>query len=368
MPGFTTRLGRKGCDCSSSYGSLASQPMIRVENVTKYYGARPAVADLSFEIAEGECVGFLGLNGAGKTTTLRLLSCLLMPTSGRISVQGFDAERDAHAIRERIGFLPDTPPVYGEMTVREYLVFAGKLRGMSGPDVRSRLPEVYRLCGLADVADQAIQTLSHGYRQRVGIGQAIIHRPALLILDEPIQGLDPMQIVEMREMIRGLRGEHTILLSSHILSEIQRTCDRILMLHKGRISASGTEEELLRRFGGSWQISIDVRATEDAARAALAGALASHDAVMRTAPAGEGVLRLEVSAKTDIREQLSRAVFEGGLGLIGLQYNQANLERVFVELAENTGPVASPLPVAATVSASESEPEQISPPDAGGAV
>ncbi|MDX1579973.1 MAG: ABC transporter ATP-binding protein, partial [Gemmatimonadota bacterium] len=252
--------------------------MIVVDRVSKYYGSSAAVSDLDFTIEEGECVGFLGLNGAGKSTTLRMLSCLLLPTSGRISIRGFDVEDEPHEIRKLIGYLPDNPPLYPEMRVIEFLRFAGRLRRMSKAEVEKRLPEVIEVTGLEEVADQPISTLSHGYRQRVGIAQAIVHRPALLILDEPIQGLDPVQIVEMRELIRSLRGEHTILLSSHILSEIERTCDRILMLHKGRIVAKGTEEELVGRTQGaaayrdaagqSW-LQLEVRGDEAAVRGAL---------------------------------------------------------------------------------------------------
>ncbi|MFW6023533.1 MAG: ABC transporter ATP-binding protein, partial [Myxococcota bacterium] len=243
--------------------------MIVVDHVTKYYGANPAVRDLDFRIEEGECVGFLGLNGAGKTTTLNLLSCLLLPTSGKVTIRGLDAEEEPHEIRKFIGYLPDAPPVYGEMRVTEFVRFAGRLRRMTSAAVKERLPEVIDICGLREVADQAIGTLSHGYRQRVGIAQAIVHKPALLILDEPIQGLDPVQIVEMREMIRSLRGEHTILLSTHILSEIEQTCDRILMLHEGRITAQGTEEELASQFGGGVGIELEVRGEEGAVRQAL---------------------------------------------------------------------------------------------------
>src|SRR4051812_35398015 len=184
--------------------------MIVVEKVSKYYGAHCAVTDLSFQIREGECIGFLGLNGAGKSTTLRLLSCLLLPTSGRIRVRDMDVVDNPHAIRKLIGYLPDTPPLYAEMTVGEYLRFAGSVRGLSGNDLAVRVARAGELCNVRDVMNSPIATLSHGYKQRVGIAQAIIHGPALLILDEPIQGLDPVQIVEMRNMIASLRGEHTI--------------------------------------------------------------------------------------------------------------------------------------------------------------
>jgi ABC-2 type transport system ATP-binding protein len=305
--------------------------MIVVDHVTKYYGSTPAVRDLDFRIEEGECVGFLGLNGAGKTTTLRLLSCLLLPTSGRVVIRGLDAEEQPHEIRKFIGFLPDEPPLYDEMTVTQYVRFTGRLRRMSAAQVDKRLPEVITTCGLAEVADQSIATLSHGYRQRVGIAQAIVHKPALLILDEPNQGLDPVQIVEMREMIRRLRGEHTILLSTHILSEIEQTCDRILMLHEGGIAAQGTEAELAARFGEGVGVEMEVRGSEEAVRAALE----KLDGVDHLAieVGTDGVLKVTVRAAGDVREAASRAVVEAGAGLLALRRMATRLERIFVELS-----------------------------------
>lgn len=313
--------------------------MIVVDHVTKYYGSHAAVRDLDFRIDEGECVGFLGLNGAGKTTTLRLLSCLLLPTSGRVTIKGLDAEDQPHEIRKLLGFLPDTPPVYPEMRVRDFLRFAGKLRDMRPAAIEKRLPEVLDATGLTDVADDIIGTLSHGYQQRVGIAQAIVHQPALLILDEPIQGLDPVQIVEMREMIRKLRGKHTILLSTHILSEIEQTCDRILMLHQGRITAQGTEDELAQSLGGGMGLEVLVRGDEAKLREALE-ALEGITAVS-IAPAddggtpyrGESLLRAKMRASSDVREEVARAIVAAELGLVGLGRASTGLENIFVRLS-----------------------------------
>ena len=316
--------------------------MIVVDHVTKYYGSHAAVRDLDFRIEEGECVGFLGLNGAGKTTTLRLLACLLLPTSGRVRVKGLDAEEQPHEIRKLLGFLPDTPPVYPEMKVRDFLRFAGRLRDMTKAEVEKRMPEVLETTGLTDVADDTIGALSHGYRQRVGIAQAIIHAPALLILDEPIQGLDPVQIVEMRQMIRDLRGKHTILLSTHILGEIKETCDRILMLHQGHITAQGTESELAERFGyGVTNIELVVRGGAEALREAIEaiegaqvlGIVPAH-ATYRDAP--EGALRAEVRATRDVREEVAKAVVSAGLGLLSMTRLSTGLENIFVKLSRDT--------------------------------
>lgn len=308
--------------------------MIVVDRVSKYYGEHAAVRDLDFTIEAGECVGFLGLNGAGKSTTLRLLSCLLLPTSGRITIRGFDAESQPHEIRKLIGYLPDDPPLYPEMTVERFLRFAGKLRRMSKPELERRLPEVLATTALADVADQPIGTLSHGYQQRVGIAQAVIHKPALLILDEPIQGLDPVQIVEMRELIRTLRGEHTILLSSHILSEIERTCDRVLMLHKGRIVAQGAEDAL--RAGTEQHVAhVEVRGTEAEIRAAL-GAIEGLS-ITELTPVEAGVSRVTTRSPSDEREAIAARLIGAGLGLRRLERGSTELEDIFVRLSREAG-------------------------------
>lgn len=317
--------------------------MIVVDQVSKFYGAHAAVRDLDFRIAEGECVGFLGLNGAGKSTTLRLLSCLLLPTSGRIRVGGFDAEEQPHEIRKLIGYLPDEPPLYPEMRVREFLRFAAKLRRMSSADIERRLPEVLEATGLDRVAGRTISTLSHGYQQRVGIAQAIVHRPKLLILDEPIQGLDPVQIIEMRELIRGLRGEHTILLSSHILPEVERTCDRLLMLHKGRIVERGSEAELAAQTGEmatyreaftDHYVDLEVRATLEELTAAVG---VSGIEMVEVVPMDDEVLRAKLRCATDLREVVAARVVAAGLGLRSMRLASSALEDTFVQLSRDEG-------------------------------
>ncbi len=309
--------------------------MITVEKATKYYGSHCAVRDLDFTIAEGECVGFLGLNGAGKSTTLRLLSCLLLPTSGRVQIGGLDVEERPHDIRRLIGYLPETPPLYGEMTVREFLEFAGRLRGMAPDRLATRLVEVVPLCGLERVIEAPISTLSHGFKQRVGIAQAIIHEPPLLILDEPTLGLDPMQVVEMREMIKRFRGRHTILLSTHMLSEIEATCDRILMMHEGSIAAEGSEADLAARYGGGGDLEVEVLGSLEAVQQALAGVATNGTPTFN---ATGDVVRARLSTVDDARAAVSAAVVGADLGLLGLRRVTSGLESVFLRLSD--GPAA----------------------------
>jgi ABC-2 type transport system ATP-binding protein len=312
--------------------------VIEITDLYKYYGERRAIGPLSCSIASGEVVGLLGLNGAGKTTTLRILACDLLPSSGSVVVDGLDVVEQPHEVRGRIGYLPDTPPLYPEMTVGAYLRFAARLRGMSRADAERRVPEVEDLTELGAVSNDPIASLSHGFKQRVGIAQAIVHRPRLLVLDEPITGLDPVQIVEMRELLRSLRGEHTILISSHILSEISETCDRILVIKDGQIAAAGTEAELTSRLRGGFRVAITVSgpAASAAARAREAatkvgGVLGVDD--LPAAEPGEGVATLRVDADHDVRADLCRALVEAGLGVLQVGPGERELESVFLELA-----------------------------------
>src|SRR6185312_2064657 len=243
--------------------------MIEVEGLTKYYGEHAAIRDLSFTINKGEVIGFLGLNGAGKSTTLRVLGAVLLPTAGRVKIDGLDLGTEPHEVRKRIGFLPDVPPLYNEMSVGDYLGFVAQLRGVPAEEVEGRVREAEAKTTLTEMHGEIIGTLSHGYRQRVGVAQALVHRPQLLILDEPTSGLDPAQTKEMRKLIRDLRGEHTVLLSSHILPEVSQTCDRLLIIDEGKLVASGTEAELSRGSGAA--VDVEIGGAIDKAKTALAG-------------------------------------------------------------------------------------------------
>jgi ABC-2 type transport system ATP-binding protein len=309
--------------------------MIQVEGLSKYYGEHAAIRELAFAIQQGEIIGLLGLNGAGKTTTLKILGCVLLPTAGRIVIDGFDVVTHPHEVRQRMGFLPDTPPLYDEMTVGEYLAYVARLRGVTKRDTAARVGEAEEKTGLRDVDGELIGTLSHGYRQRVGLAQALVHRPALLILDEPASGLDPRQIVEMRALIRGLKGAHTVLVSSHILPEISQTCDRLLVIQSGELVAQGTEEELAQRLGGGGFIEVEVRGERARALEALRGL----GPVEVTHEAG-GLLGLRVEASPELRPRVAQALVGAGLDLVRLDRGAERLESVFLRLTHGNKAVA----------------------------
>jgi ABC-2 type transport system ATP-binding protein len=308
--------------------------MIRATNLSKYYGGKRALASVSFEIADGETVGFLGLNGAGKTTALRILACDLRPSSGSIEIGGVDAVADPHEVRKRIGFLPENPPLYMDMTVLDYLRFAAELRGMGRSEITKRLPEVLDVTDLDDVAGDVISTLSHGYRQRVGVGQAIVHNPKFLILDEPTRGLDPMQIVEMRNLVHDLKQHHTVLISSHILTEISQTCDRLLVLGKGQLLGSGSEAELVGKEAEIREITATIRLGKDGDVEAVTKVLKAIDGVKSVAAPFEqgGGLTFSMSTSHDCRADVSRAVVGAQLDLIKLDHAKSELENTFIRL------------------------------------
>lgn len=336
--------------------------MVHLEAVTKYYGPKRALGPVSFEIAKGDTVGFLGLNGVGKTTLLRILACGLRPSSGTVRIDGLDVLREPHEVRKRVGYLPETPPVYGDMTVGDYLAFAGRIKGMSPEAVARRVPEVEEYARVSEVHGVLARHLSQGYRQRVGVAQAIIHDPELLILDEPTHDLDPVQIMEMRGMIRELKDSHTILISSHILPEISETCDRLLVLNDGEIVASGTEAELGEGLLRSRRLSITVRqaarpatarpaAADDEPQAQVPQAPRTPEEVIRAVP---GVTRVEpapttrrrpdphavtyhVEGDADLRAAVCRALVEAGHDVLALARAERELERVFVGLVGRTG-------------------------------
>ena len=306
--------------------------MIEVRNLTKLYGTQPAVDDVSFDAAQGEILGFLGPNGAGKTTAMRMLTCYLPPTSGEARVAGFDILTQSREVRRRIGYLPENVPLYRDLTVSDYLEFVARLKGMPGSNRTARVRQVMEECGVDHVAGRTIGKLSKGYRQRVGLAQALVNDPEVLILDEPTVGLDPRQIIEIRELIRSLSGRRTVILSTHILPEASLLCHRVIIINKGKIVTADTPDNLKSRLRRSLVVDVAVRGDSGAARALLSS-LPDVKAVAAVASEGDlHTLRVEFLEGRDTRESLSRALVEGGFGLFGLGAVDMSLEEIFVEI------------------------------------
>ncbi len=313
------------------------EPVVVVDRVTKRYGSKPAVRELSFSVGKGEVLGFLGPNGAGKTTTMRMITGFMPPSDGRVLVDGVDMVDAPLAARRKIGYLPEVPPLYPEMEVREFLAFAARLRGVGRRDVEGAVERVSARCGLAGAGTAIIGTLSRGYRQRVGLAQALVHDPEVLVLDEPTAGLDPKQIHETRLLIRELARDRTVVLSTHILSEVTVTCDRVVIISGGRLRAEDSPERLAARLAtagrGSAVVEIETASPAEAAAAALTAApgVASVNTGSETAE-GTVVLQVALEDDEDRRSELARTVLGAGAPLLGLRRAGASLEDVFLEL------------------------------------
>jgi ABC-2 type transport system ATP-binding protein len=306
--------------------------MIEVDNLTKRYGRTTAVDGISFRVEKGEILGFLGPNGAGKTTTMRVLTCYLPPTEGTARVGGYDVFEQPMEVRRRVGYLPETPPLYPDMQVRDYLDFCAKIKGVAPKERGTRVADAIEKCRVGDVRTTLIGKLSKGYRQRVGLAQAILHNPDVLVLDEPTAGLDPKQIIETRELIRGLGGDHTVILSTHILPEVQLTCGRVVIIDDGRVVAEDSPENLTRRLKGAGTLRLEVRGDETAILEtvrAVPGVLAAH---VRGGHDGALVVDVEAEAGRDVRSELAGAVVTSGQGLLGLQQVGMSLEEIFLHL------------------------------------
>ena len=312
--------------------------MVHLRDVTKYYGQKRALGPVSFEVDEGTTVGCLGLNGVGKTTLLRILACGLRPSSGTVRIAGLDVLEHPHEVRKRVGYLPELPPVYGDMPVGEYLAFAGRIKGLPQQGLADRIAEVEHTTHLEDVHDVPTRHLSQGYRQRVGVAQAIIHDPDLLILDEPTHDLDPVQIVEMRELIRALQGSRTLLISSHILPEISQTCDRLLILNDGHIVASGNEAELRSRFMKQTVLKVTLAASTvpDGGVEGLLVPMGGVASVTEIDRAG-GEITFDVRTEGDARAAVCRTLVEAGCDVLSLGTGERELENLFVGLVGGAG-------------------------------
>jgi ABC-2 type transport system ATP-binding protein len=306
--------------------------VIEVDNLTKRYGRTTAVDGISFVVKKGEILGFLGPNGAGKTTTMRILTCYLPPTEGTARVAGHDVFLEPLEVKKRVGYIPETPPLYPDMEVATFLDFCAKIKGVAKAQRQARVDSAMEKCRVGDVRKTLIGRLSKGYRQRVGLAQAILHDPPVLILDEPTAGLDPKQIIETRDLIKALGGEHTIILSTHILPEVSMTCGRVVIINKGKVVAEDTPENLTHRLRSAGTLRLDVRGDP----AAVAEALRSVPGVTAVRPhaqaGGTAALDVEAAAGADVRADLSRAVVQKGFDLLGLQQVGMSLEEIFLHL------------------------------------
>jgi ABC-2 type transport system ATP-binding protein len=317
--------------------------MITVNGLTKRYARTTAVDQISFDVPKGQIVGFLGPNGAGKTTTMRMLTCFLTPTSGTASVAGFDIIEQPLEVKKRIGYLPETPPIYPEMRVGEYLTFVGQLKGLARSDLHARVDYACERCAVTDVRNKLIGKLSKGYRQRVGLAQAIIHNPEVLILDEPTAGLDPKQINETRDLIKSLAGDHTIILSTHILPEVSQTCEQVIIINKGKIVATDSVSNLQQRARSGESVLVEVAGRSGNVDAAVVQRkLQQVTGVSRVTAKADGQKRLifevEAAKNKSIRGDVARAIVESGWDLNELRPAAMSLEEIFLQLTGTEAP------------------------------
>jgi ABC-2 type transport system ATP-binding protein len=307
--------------------------LIEVQDLTKAYGAVTAVDHVSFTVNKGEILGFLGPNGAGKTTTMRILTGYMPATSGTAKIAGFDVFGDSMEVRRHIGYLPETPPVYPDMTVEDYLDFVSRIKNVPADKRAARVTEAMQKTNLEDRRAQLIKRLSRGYKQRVGIAQALVHDPDVIILDEPTVGLDPKQIIEVRNLIKGLAGNHTIILSTHILPEVSMTCDRVVIINKGKIAAVDTPQNLTSQLKGGQKIRIEVQAPEKALRDALTQVSGTTRVETEQLPAdGHLVAIVETAQGADIRSAIAAKIVQNGWPLFELRGVSLSLEEIFLEL------------------------------------
>ena len=335
--------------------------MIEVRHLTKQYDEHTAVEDLSFVVEDGIIYGFLGPNGAGKTTTMNIMTGYLSPTEGEVRINGFDILEQPEAAKRTIGYLPEVPPVYPDMTVFEYLSFAAELKKVPAAARAPQIEEILGQLSLAEVRDRLIRNLSKGYRQRTGLAQALLGKPETLILDEPTVGLDPKQILEMRELIRSLGGTHTVILSSHILSEVAEVCDRVLILNEGRLAACDTPENLRRKASGLKTVYVTAEGSREQVLRVLRSALSSAPEIEITDENGAEVsARITYPGDLDLRREIGSSLFEAGCPVLELRTEEESLEEIFLMLTDS----ASARPLKASESAEE-EPEAESADSAG---
>lgn len=313
--------------------------MIQVENLTKDYSGVRAVDNITFDVKKGEILGFLGPNGAGKTTTMRILTCFMPATSGVAKVAGFDVFEQSLEVRRRIGYLPENPPLYPEMTVQDYLEFVARIKNVPAEKRRQAVERAMEMCNIVDQRHQLIRKLSRGYKQRVGLAQALVHTPEVIVLDEPTVGLDPKQIIEVRHLIKGLAGEHTIILSTHILPEVSMTCDRVVIINKGKIVAEDTPENLTIQLKGGEVVQLEVQADADQLQQAISSLEGvRHIEVHKMDSTGRLSVKVESEPGRDLRSRLAALIVQRGFELYELRAVNLSLEEIFLQLTtQETG-------------------------------
>jgi ABC-2 type transport system ATP-binding protein len=304
--------------------------VIEVKDLTRYYGDKCAISNVSFNVQKGEILGMLGPNAAGKTTTMRILTCYMPPTSGMATVGGYDIFEQSMNVRQIIGYLPENPPLYNDLIVTDYLKFVAKVKGIEKQKIPIEIDSVIEKTSLGDVKGQVIGKLSKGFKQRVGLAQCLLNNPPIVILDEPTVGLDPKQIIEIRDLIKKLRGEHTIILSSHILPEVEQTCERVVIISEGKVVAEDSPDNLTRRMKGSDRVFLEIE-----------GDQAKVEKIMKSFPdvlsaqidkSAKNILKVTVQSKKDLRKEFAKAIIENKLGLLQLQADKVTLEDIFLHL------------------------------------
>jgi len=312
-----------------------SEIMIEIQNLTKKFATNTVLDNISFTVNKGEVLGFLGPNGAGKTTTMKIITSFWAPTSGSVKIDGLEVSTHSLITRKKIGYLPETVPLYDEMKVLEYLRFIGQIRGLDKEQAKQRIKEVVQICGLAKVVHQLIEELSKGYRQRVGLAQAIMHQPDILILDEPTTGLDPNQIVEIRELIKKIGQEKTVIFSTHILSEVSATCDRVIIINQGKIVGEGSPRELISKIGVSELIYVKIKGSKEIVLEKLRE-MENVESVEVKDREAEDVYGYEIKPQSgvDLREYLSMTVMNNGWSILEFSKKSVSLEEVFRELTK----------------------------------
>lgn len=310
--------------------------IIEADNLTHYYGPQPAIEDVEFKVRRGEILGFLGPNGAGKTTTMRILTGYMPPTRGTVEIDGMDIVKDSLECRKKIGYLPETVPLHTDMTVKNYLTFMGSLRGMSRRDIDGQISNVIELCRLQEYYKTIVGKLSKGYRQRVGIAQAILHEPEILVMDEPTIGIDPIQVVETRKLIQDIGKQQTVVLSSHILPEVSMVCGRVLIINQGQIVAEDTPDNLAERLQATQQILVEISKTSKKIQPLLEGITGVTN--VRRQPNQDNIT-FEITAADgyDVRDEISKIIVENDASLLSMQLNSMSLEQIFLKLTTTEG-------------------------------